>query len=259
MNTKNLIISLIACMGVFSSCKKESVDNAQKPSTGDKKRIASIATTDGTYRVDLTYDAQKRLKTYATSGIVINFQVSPSSFEYRSHYNGTDYGFKYSAAKMINQRVTDLLVTKYNADGSVGYTDFNYYQYDQNGYQTGLNYSNYNYKKLISGGNTTKVIVTDNGAPFTETIVEYYTDKPNKMNFNWQENGYLNEVINDGEQFGTRNKNLIKRVYYKSSTYSSVTDFTYTLDAEGYVTGMKTSFVKNGGAPVLAEFKVTYF
>ena len=105
------------------------------------------------------------------------------------------------ASEIVNpvfssNRLTSADFRYYNSAGQATSNVTTNFQYDANGYQTQKSYGGYTYNSVITGGNTVSINrLTAGSANIITTTLEYYTDKPNKLNVNLFEHWYQDDIL----------------------------------------------------------------
>ena len=238
------LIAIAALAVLFTSCKKDNISNT--PS--ERKLVKAESINSATVKT-YTYNSEGRLIQINNGSWIINYSypVAGPKEEITDASNVKLYEAR--AKTMANGRVTALDYDFYS-NGVLNFSELNTFQYNADGYLTNFSYGGYEYVYEITGGNYTKFTVSANGVPQRQDVIEYYTDKPNKLNINFFA-GYFNMFMSDKEQFGKFNKNLIKKITRTSTPASAndfVENFTYTFDAEGYITGFTVNETRSSGA-----------
>jgi hypothetical protein len=250
-------MTALAALTLFSSCKKETVDS---PETAQRKLVKVELTGSGTNTNSYTYNTSGRLTERKHSSFTNQYDYSGSLFLQTTIDNSTSkktYEVNVSAA--AGGKVTAVNYISFKTDGSINYSEANNFQYNAEGFITNRSYGTYNYANEYNGGNITRSYGTKSGAPFSEFLYEYYTDKSDKFNINWIEHTFQQQFLNDKELFGKRNKNLLKKstaAYTGGNTY--VYDFVYSFDESGYVTNCTATESTNGVNTAVYNYKFYY-
>lgn len=237
------LFAIVALLCMFTSCKKENISNTP----AERKLVKAESTTSSDFK-NITYNAEGRLVEYRTNTWYHKYSYSATGPNFETFTSSDVKQYVRESKAMANGRVTNLDHSFY-INGSFSSKEENTFQYNAEGYLTGFAYGTYSYVYEVNGGNYTRYTVSNNGTLQREYIIEYYTDKPNKMNVNFMER-YLNMYLSDKEEFGKANKNLIKKITCTSTPGSSndfVENFTYVFDADGYVTSYTVSETTSGG------------
>lgn len=249
---KQTIFGLLLVTTLYS-CKKEST-----PAVPAEKKLAKIQDATNGLFYEFTYNNEGRLIENKTHSFSRKFDYSTSLIKTDIYSTSNALLYRVVPTATSNGKVTGISTTSYKADGSVNYVEPSTYQYNADGSMLSYGYGTYLYTKTHTNGNLTLVNATNNGAFHTKMEVEYYTDKPAKLNINWFENRYMSEFLCDKAQFGTWNKNLPKKITYSSTGYMDTIEFTYTFDSEGYITAFTTVYKELGQPPVTNSYTVSY-
>jgi hypothetical protein len=251
------IIAALLIITAASSCSKNNDIVAPPAATGP--RLSKIEYPATNYVQTFTYNTNGRLVNVSDGYFTMKYDYSSSLFGYEvfnaSNTKQTDLtNVVFSANKLIS--FDDRF---YNSNGDLSSTDPTTVQYDANGYQTGKSYSGYVYTNTISNGNTVHTTQTNTVTGFTRNItLDYYTDKPNKLNINLFENWFQDQYLCDRDILGKKNANLPKKYVYSSSTYNQVSELTYVLNADGLPTQITVINTTNGGAPTTGVYNLSY-
>lgn len=257
MKQLNLAALFIAVLFTASSCKKEKMETPPVDTTPKLARIDYEGSTNSSH---YSYNAEGRLAEVKDDYFTLKYEY-PNGIPVLTSYK-TQTGTKVSTLSgltLTGGKVNRLDYILFNALGQPYNPDPYTFEYDANGFQTKKTGSGYESVIEVTNGNMTKKITRAiNTGIVTQTYTyEFYTDKPNKFNINYFEQWYDNYPA-DKSIFGTRNTNLIKRMTYVTSSGTEITDFTYVTNADGYLTGMTTSWSRNGGTPVVSNTRFTY-
>lgn len=237
-----LAIAAVAC--IFTACKKENISNT----AADRKLVKAESTTTSDIK-NFIYNSQGRLSEMKSTiwHNKYSYPATGPSYEIFNASNVKQYVVE--SKGMNNGRVTNLDYNYY-INGVFNFNEPQTFQYNTDGYLTGYTYGGYMYAYEVNGGNYTKYTVSLNGTLQRQYIVEYYTDMPDKTNLNFF-GRFINMYLSDKAEFGKGNKNLIKKVTRISTPASSndyIDNFTYTIDADGYVTSYSATEIEANGS-----------
>lgn len=246
---KKITIAMAALLSVAATSCKKSNDVTPPVSAGAQVTKIEFPAT-GNAQI-FTYNSSGRLVMVKNNSFTNNYTVSPFSLEVLNSSNVKEYGL--SNIVFSNNRISSYNYNRYKADGTIQWSDANSFEYDANGYQTKKSYGAYVYTSVITGGNTTSQTITNttNGSTRTK-VIEYYMDKPNKLNVNFFEDWCLDQIISDAEAVGKKNANLPKKMTETTTNNTEVTEFVYTTDAKGLITQVTitiTTTPNAGGTP----------
>ncbi len=253
-----LVHSLLFCLVIFSSCKKDK-DSNEKSTFNDCKLI-EMSNPDIDMTVELTYNSENkifRLYNVANASYVdiIYGDSTVTSVTYNKEGKETarNISFFDNAGREVK------LVHEDNWDDSF-ITDTAYYSYDPDGYctqalhhsktisgpnKTVLVYS-YVYKYVISDGNVIKFTHEDlspnsTGNIYKECTYEYYSGIENKSRIDQ----YGRPNINGWRKV---NKNPVKKITILQKGKEPASEsFYYKYNSNGYITEISKSI--NDGSP----------
>ncbi len=223
------ILAALSILTVVSSCKKDAEVTAP-PATSTNTRLVKIAY-EGTNEVQqFKYNAEGRISEITGNGFISKYSYTGSAVVLEI--------FKANNSKFVdctnivfdNNKIASFDFRLYNSTtGLPGSADPNVFQYDANGYLVKKSYTGYVYDFTIANGNTVNMKQTAASGATDNTVLEYYTDKPNKLNINLMENWYLDQYIFDKDLQGRKSVNLPKKI----SNAGAVTELSYTMNAQG--------------------------
>lgn len=237
------------------SCKKNNED------------VTPVVTGPKLSKIELA--ARNYVQTFSYNGNGRLVAVSDASFTHKYNYDNSPFGYEVFNSAGVKEfdiantvfasgKLTKFDYRGYNSNGVINSNETNSVQYDANGYQTNVTSVDATYTFTISGGNTTGYTHARTNGTNTFTI-EYYTDKPNKLNVNLLENWCQNQFLCDMEINGKRNTNLMKKV---TTVYSSgstqVLEYDYVLNADGLPTQITQKSTVNGGTATVSLFNLSY-
>lgn len=253
---KKLVIVIVAII-VMVSCKKSN-NTLQPPSTSEKLLLAKIEYPASGGSMTFKYNENRRLVKVTDGGIVINYTVNPFGYEW---YNNAEKQTSYANTIFTGNQITSFDYCKYKADGTIAWTEKHSMQYDAGGYQVKKTYSDYVYTSEISSGNTIKqtiVNITD-GTSRVKTI-EYYTNKPAKLNINFFERWCLDQTLLDTEAMGKKNVNLPKKITETTPAKIYVTEFAFVTDAKDLITEatITSTTTPIGGVPAISSYTAKF-
>lgn len=249
--------AVLALIILLSSCKKDKNDVLEP----QVKKLIKVEQTGSSIPVrNYTYNTQGRLTDMKSSVFNLQFDFSSSLYLQTTFNASTSVKtFEAQATASAAGKVTSMSYKSFKPDGGLNYSENHTYQYDAAGYLTGRSYSIYNYVNEYTGGNLVKSTGTSSGAPYSTDTYEYYTDKADKFNTNWLEHTFQQQLLNDKELFGKKNKNLLKKATYMYTSGSSYSyDFVYTVDTNGYVTECTATEKTNGTTSGVYTYKFYY-
>ena len=239
-----------------TSCKKENT-TAPTPA-GTSSKLSKIEVAGSSWTQSFTYNTAGRLTSVKDNTFTNNYTYTPTQFGLEILNNNVKY-VDFANTVFVSNKLTNFDSRTYNTSGAVSGTDAITLQYDANGYQVKKAYGAYEYIFSIVGGNTIGNTQTNSVSGSTRNVtIEYYTDKPNKLNLNLFENWFQDQYFSDMEVFGKKNSNLPKKYSYFSTTYTQVTDLTYVLDANGLPVQITATSVTNGGTATVTDYKLTF-
>jgi len=252
------IMAAFLILVAASSCKKD-IEVIIPPTadvTGPK--LSAIKYEGSNYVQTFTYNTSGRLVNIKDNYFTMKFTYPSSSFGYEVFKGDTLRQSDLANIIVTNNKVTGYDYLFYYNAGSFNSTPTTL-QYDANDYQVAKSYSGYEYVYTINNSNTVNMKQTNtaNGT-IRNTVLEYYTDKPNKLNINLMENWYLDQIFCDQQLMGKQSKNLPKKISYTSTTYNSTTELSYEMNADGLPAQMVISYSENGGAPKITTANLTY-
>lgn len=241
-----------------SSCKKDTTPDAAPAQRKLSKVELTYGATSNT--MTFTYNAAGRLAEYRNNSFTNKFDYSGSIYGQTTFNNASSKKtYEANPTSVEAGRVTAMNYISFHSSGGINYTEANNFQYGADGYLTNRSYSTYTYTNEYTAGNLTRSVGRNSGALFSESVYEYYTDKPDKFNLNWFEHLFQQIFLNDKEVFGKKNKQLLKKAttsYPGGSTYTY--DFVYSFDGEGYVTNCTATESTNGVTSAVYNYKFFY-
>lgn len=253
------LVKILTLSGILflSSCKKET----NPPANTANRKLVRIEEISGSNPTFFTYNSSNRLTEMRNSSYSFRFDVS-SALYLNSTYNSGDIRlYEAKSTAEANGRVTSLDYKSFKADGSLNYSEAHSFQYNAEGYKTQYSYGTYVYTNEFTNGNLTKSTATNNGNLHSTREIEYYTDQPAKMNLNWFQHRFMNDFLHDNDQFGLKNKNLPKKVTYRTyngAGYMDTSDFAYTFDADGYISTCTITYNDNSGTPYVYSYRFIF-
>lgn len=254
---KTIVAALIVILAA-SSCKKNKDIVAPPAATGSKLSKYEYQGTNSAQT--FTYATNGRLEKTTSSSFIVKYSYPSGSVGYESFTSGNT-----KKNDLINVAVTNNRITAYDYRSFSSTTGLPFdpehttLQYDANGYLVKMAYGSYVYDYTITNGNTVNMKCTNSySGTIRNTALEYYTDKPNKLNVNLFEEWYQSQYLFDNELHGKKNANLPKKLTYTSETYIEVKEFSYVMNADGLPSQMTITKTINGNSPSVSTINFTY-
>jgi hypothetical protein len=253
------IIAALLIITAVSSCKKENDVVAPSPApTGPKLVKYEYAGTG--YAQTFTYATNGRLDKVTDSYYINKYSYPSGSVGFESFKSDNTKDNDLINIVVANNKITSYDARLFNAiTGLPNNSQHITLQYDANGYLVKRAYGSYVYDYTIANGNTVNMKATDNFSPtIRNTALEYYTDKPNKLNVNLFEQLYMDLYLFDTELLGKKSTNLLKKMTYTSGTYTKVEELSYVMNADGLPTQMTITRTINNNASTVETINFTY-
>lgn len=234
---KKLFSALLFSTVAICACKKNHTDPAV-PVTPVKSNDRLLLKSSETYQTyEFQYNPDRTVKSYSWGNgyYRIEFSYLPNKMVYTLTSSGKKTG--YAEYELLNGIAQKFTVTYYDANGSATdtySTDYTYNSkgqmikedYRKNGAANGHTFYNYN-----SDEDLASFINTDeNGNIVFKHEYEYYTSLTDKSFSFGQFSGNC-----QGSVFPKKAKHLISKSLLTENTGTKTYNYSYTLDAQGYV------------------------
>ncbi len=222
------MLAALSLLVAVNSCKKDA-DVIAPPAISANPRLVKITYAGTSYVQQFKYNAEGRLSEVVDNDFISKYSYPGSAIILEVFKANNNRFVDCTNIVFNNNKIASFDFRMYNSTtGLPGDADPNVFQYDANGYQVKKSYTGYVYDFTIANGNTVSVKQTAASGTVDNTVLEYYADKPNKLNINLMENWYLDQYMFDKELLGRKSANLPKKI----TNSWSVTELSYTMNAQ---------------------------
>jgi hypothetical protein len=253
------IIAALLIITAASSCSKNN-DIVAPPQAVTGTKLTKYEYQGTGYAKTFTYATSGRLEKATDNYYINKYSYTSGSIGYESFKSDNTKDIDLTNIVVANNKITSYDFRIFDATTGLPYNpEHTTFQYDANGYLVKKAYGGYVYDYTITNGNTVNMKETNTSSGATRnTALEYYTDKPNKLNVNLFEQWYLDQYLFDTELLGKNSTNLPKKRTYTSGTYIKVEELSYVMNADGLPSQMTITRTINSNAPTVETINFTY-
>lgn len=248
------ILAALTILIAASSCSKET-GIIIPPVPAANAKLVKVEELGTNFSQKFSYNTNGRLLNIKSGNFETRYTYPAGSVGLEMYENGNVKFADFINIVIANNKMTAYDFRMFNDAGQPYTPETNTSQFDAAGYRVKHSYSNHVYEYTIVNGNTVSVkeTITSSGV-VNNTILEYYTDKPNNLNINFFENWTLDQYVFDQDIAGKKNANLPKKI----TDNSGVSELSYIMNSVGLPEQMKIKFTPTNGAQEFSTYKLTY-
>lgn len=250
MKQTNFLAALALTLFI-TSCKKEKTVTAP---VSNEVRLSAIKKNNATVNT-FTYTKEGELAVYTSGNAKTEYSYTAGACNYKWYLNG-ELKSEIKNTVMNNGKISSCLYQSYSG-GVPGWSSPYNFLYNAEGRVTSWSDNSSSFNLEYAGGNFTKVLRKDGGVHTQTNTYEYYTDKPNKLNIPFWE--YLLEMpVLFRNQAGIPNSHLMKKATHTYAGNTKTWEFSYIINAAGYVTQYTEVYTKNNEPAVTNVYELVY-
>lgn len=249
-------LAALAILTAASSCNKDTDTIVADPPVPANAKLTKVEFVGANDVETYTYNTDGRLINYNDNIFQTKYTYPAGTLNIRMFKaNGSPF-VDISNVTLANDKITSYEFRMFHGAGEPDLDgELNSFEYDANGYQIRRSYGSYVYDFTITGGNIVNMKETNNNnGQVYNTVVEYYTDKPNNLNINLFENWYFDQYTVDLDLFGKKSKNLPKKV----TGYYGVKELSYTMNPGGLPAEILVKSTSVAGVVTTQAMRLSY-